>query len=212
MGTGGSTQSTTGSSATSGSQNGTSSTNSGGTTNVNQNSSGTTISNPNLSQQFTQMQNGIPSQYNQLMYNASKPLYGQNQQTSFMGNLNQAYSQQSNQLMSQLAKRGALNSGGGAAALTGLATNKLGQQSNYLAQAPVLNQQYMNSTQGNLLGQGMGYKPLTGTTQTSSNQMTSLTDVQNFLNSLFNSNSNSNTNSSSTTKDSGTGLMGALGL
>jgi hypothetical protein len=203
---------TTTSGTTSGTQSGESSGTSGGTTSSNQTGTNLGITNWNLSPEFQSMQNNIPSQYRQLMYNASKPLLGQAQQTAYMGNLNQGYNQATQGLMSQLAKRGALNSGSAGAAMAGLAQGKMGQQSQYLAQAPVTNQQNSNSLMASLLSQGMGYKPMAGQTTYGQSQNTTLTDIANYINSIFNQSSSGTTNSTETQKQNATGLLGALGL
>ena len=216
LGSGSQTTTASGNSSQSGStsQSGTSNQTSGGTTAGSQSTNGLSSTDYNLSPQFQQMQNGIPAQWSQMMYNASKPILGQNQQTAYMGQVNQGYNQSAQNLMQMLAKRGALSSGSAGSALSNLAVNKMGQQGQYLAQAPVQNQQYSDAQQQAVMAQGMGYKPMVGQTTANQSQSYSLQDISNFINQLFSTQGTSTqtgTTNSTTTKG-GTGLMGAIGL
>ena len=154
------------------------------------------------------MQGLIPSQWQSMLYGASKPILGQAQQTAFMGQTNQGYNQASQNLMSQLAKRGALNSGSAGSALAGLAQGKMGTQAGYLAQAPVTNATNSQTQMQNLLGMGMNYKPVYGSSQSTTGQSTSLTDIANYINSLFNTNTSGTSSQTGTTKQNASGLLG----
>lgn len=131
---------------------------------------------PNIPQWYSTFLGSLPGQFQglsgMLTQNTQKPLYGPQQQANFQNNLNQTQGQNHQQLLSDLASRGALNSGRAATAETNLALGGQQQLSNYLTQVPQLNAQYQqqNSSQLlQLLGQMSGFTaPINafGSTQT----------------------------------------------
>lgn len=175
---------------------------------------------PNLPDWYKSFLAGMPAQFaglqQQLQQQATKPLYGAPQQAQFEQQMNQLYGQAGKDVTSQLAARGALNSGRAAQVQTGLDIGKAGQIGGYLAQVPLLNAQNQQAVQGQLLqnqGQMAGWNPTGafGSTTTGSS-------VQNTLNNLISALSG-NTSQTGTSQQTGTsksnqsggsGLLGKL--
>ena len=168
----------------------------------NNSSNGTSATNPNLPSWYNNFLQSLVPQYNQLSSLSSTPAIGQNQISQYVQGVNQQAGQATQQAMSQLAKAGALNSGRAAQTVTGIQLGKMNNINNYLAQVPTTNENQMFSQGASLLGQGMGFKAPYGQTNSNSN---------NSLSSLFNTSSNT---SGSNTKqsNSGSGLLGWLGI
>lgn len=137
---------------------------------------------PNLPQWYSSFLGSLPGQMSSLSgvlnHQASQPLYGAPQQAAFQNNLAHSQGAQQQQLNSQLASQGALNSGRAATMDTSLALGGQKQLGDYLAAVPQLNAQnsLANTSQlTQLLGQMAGFtSPITafGSTQTGSSNAT----------------------------------------
>jgi hypothetical protein len=121
---------------------------------------GSSTTSPNLPSWYTSFLSSIPGQYqtlaSQIASQSSKPLYGQPQQAAFQNNLNATQHQAQQQLTSQLASQGALNSGRAAQMQTGLALGGQEQLSDYLSKAPIMNAQNQQALQSQQLGVTQG--------------------------------------------------------
>lgn len=148
--------------------------------------------------------NTLLPQYQGLSYQASQPLIGQPQIASYQAGLNTQTGAAQQQILSQLAKSGALNSGRASTALTGLQLGKMNNLSNYLANVPVVNQQNSMQNGLNVWNAGNNFKVPYGT---------NYGNFSNSWNNAFNNNYATNTNTSSQTqRNSGSGIFGALGI
>ncbi len=121
-------------------------------------------STPNVPDWYKNFLSAIPGQYQglagQLQSQATKPLYGQQQQANFQNQLAHQTTNTSKDIQSQLASQGALNSGRSADVQTAAALGGQQQLSNYLAQVPQQNAQYQTQQQqalSNLIGQQQGF-------------------------------------------------------
>ena len=132
----------------------------GSTSGGNGTSSGnnTSTTTPNLPGWYNNFLQSLVPQYQQQMSQAQTPLLGPQQQAQFQQGVNQNYNQQSQQLQSQLAKSGALDSGRAATQQTQLGLGKLGQINQYNASVPVQNATFSQQYGNQLLGQGMNFK------------------------------------------------------
>lgn len=112
---------------------------SGSTTNQSQNQS---VTNPTQNGQVTDFRNSLYPQISQLMQKAAQPVYGQAQTAMQLNSLNSLADSSMKQLSSSLASRtGSLNSGAFAGGASGILQNRNSGIGQYLAQAPMLNQQ-----------------------------------------------------------------------
>ena len=200
MGSAPTSQTTTG--ASSGTSSNTSSTSGGNTTGA---TSGSTT-NPDLPSWYNTFIQSLPTQYQQQMAQAQTPVLGAQQQANYIQGVNQSYGNAMQQQMSQMAKSGQLNSGTAAQAMTGLQQGKLGNINQYMANVPLQNAQFSQQYGNQLLGQGMNFKAPYGQTSTGFNNA-----FQNYLGNSTSSNQQQQ-QQQSTTKNSGSGLMGALGF
>jgi len=164
---------------------------------------------------LSQFYGGIPQQYAQLGQQMGQqgqsPLYGPAQQANFQQGLNQQYGAAQNNILSQLASRGALNSGRAAEVQTGLGLGEAAQMGNYMAQTPLLNAQFRQSAlgqQGNLLANAAGYRPPVVGQQTAQSQTTQ--QIQDFINQVLGSSQSSGTSSGTQTQQQTGGLLQSL--
>jgi hypothetical protein len=138
--------------------------------------------------------------FSQQMSQAQTPLLGNPQIASYMNGVNQTFGGANQTLLSQLAKNGQLNSGGGAQAQTALELGKLNNINGYMANVPVQNKTFSQTYGNPLLSTGMGFSlPVSAFGSTSTN----------FGNTSGNTSTNSNSSNQSTTKQ-GSGLLGKL--
>jgi len=154
---------------------------------------GQTTSTPNLPSWYSNFLQSLPGQFQglsqTLSQNATKPLYGPQQQASFFQSVDQQKGQDQMQLNSQLASQGALNSGRAAEMNTSLMQGASQQKNNYLAQVPLMNAQYQSGQLGQLmqsLGLQSGFtSPINayGTTATTQGNTTSSNQVNSSANS-----------------------------
>lgn len=144
-----------------------------------QNSLGFNSTNPNVPDWYNQFLVNMPGQFqslgNQFGQLANHPLFGAPQQANFQENLNRSALGAQNNVMSQLAKSGALNSGRAATSLMGIQNNKTNQLGNYLNNATLQNAQFKSSqlqNQGNVLNAASNFKIPLGQTSNSSSNVT----------------------------------------
>lgn len=180
---------------------------------------------PNLPGWYSSFLSSIPGQYASLAKaftaNANTPLLGAPQQAAFQNNLNQTQSQMAQALTSQLASRGALNSGNASQMQTQLALGGQKQLSDYLAQVPVTNAAYK---QQNLQGlaslasaEGGFTSPISafGTTTTgqqtgTTNQNSSSQSLTDLINNFLQSSNSTGTSDSTGTSQTSTNLFSSL--
>ncbi len=184
---------------------------------------------PNLPGWYSSFLQSLPGQYQSLTSaltkNINTPLYGAPQQAAFQNDLAHSQGAAQQQLNSQLASRGALNSGRADIMDTNLALGGQKQLGDYLAAVPGMNAQYQNQNIGqlsSLLGQQAGFSsPIGAFGTTQSGTQDSLNQL---INNLFATNSQSgvqtgtqsgqtsNNSSTSTTPNIlGGALAGGLG-
>src|SRR5262249_39268837 len=168
----------------------------------NASSNSTSAISPNLPDWYSKFLQGLPSQFNQLLYQTSQPAIGQQQIAQYQQNLDRQVGNATQQTMSQLAKAGALNSGRAAQSITDLQLGKMGDMSNYLAQVPVINQQQMFNQGSQLLGQGFGFKAPYGQTNQNWNN--------NWNNSSVDTLSTNTSAQNQKNHNGGSGLLGAI--
>lgn len=177
-------------------------------------SAGQSTVTPNLPQWLTDFYQNIPGLYGnitgQLQSMAQQPLYGPRQQANFQQQLGQQYGQAQQNLLSNLASRGALNSGAGNIAQTQLALGQGQQLGNYLAQTPLLNAQYKQSVLGQLgnttANAGNFRPPVIGQT---TNDLQSFNDLMNSLQQMSSSGTQTQQTSGGLLQSLLGGLLGA---
>ena len=181
---------------------------------------------PNLPAWYSTFLSSLPGQYQSLQQtltqNSQKPLYGAPQQAAFQDNLNHQTGQLSQQLLSQLAAHGRLNSASGDQAQTQLALGSQKQLNDYLQAVPQLNAQNQLATTSQLnqlLGNQSGFtSPISAFGTTSTGNQTSLSDLITQALSQASGTSNSTGSTSSTTTPNilggllGGAINGGLGL
>lgn len=167
------TSTNTSSQAQQGSQYGTYTNTSGQTGQTQQQTQSTQTTNPNLPDWYSKFLAQIPGAYGSLFQQqqnlANRPLYGPQQQANFNNQVNRQTGQARQDILSQLASTGALNSTRAGEVLTGLDLGKIGQEANYAAQLPALNAQFQQGALGqlgNLVGNAANFRPPIGQTTT----------------------------------------------
>jgi hypothetical protein len=86
-----------------------------------------------------------------------KPIFGQAEQASFMGNLNDVANTASESLKQSLARSGALNSGRYAGGLANIQQARMGQAASYFANLPLQEEMARRQSAQGLLGLGMNW-------------------------------------------------------
>lgn len=190
-------------------------TNTGHTT---QSQMGTSVTNPDLPSWYSDFLSKLPAGYSSLYNQAGQglktPLYGPQQEANFREQVGRDVGASRQDLLSQLASSGALNSGRAGQAQTQLALGGVGKVSDYLTKVPLLNDQARQSALAQQLGvlnSASGFKIPYGST-TTNNQ----TSIQDIINQLFGSSTtdssgqtNSTSHSNQTEQTSG-GLLNSV--
>lgn len=100
---------------------------------------------------FMQAREALLGQMAQAFGQANKPLYGQQQQAAFMGDVNQLTQAAMQRLRSQMGSSGAFNSGRFAGGATDLQKNALNQIVDFNSKIPVMNRQYADQQKNGLM-------------------------------------------------------------
>ena len=131
------------------------------TSNVNQNTtgsqSGESWQKAFESPYFSQFRESLAPMFQAEYAKTQKPIFGQAQQASFMGNLNDIANSASESLKQSLARSGALNSGRFAGGLEGIERQRMNQQANYFANLPMQEEMARRQSAQGLLGLGMNW-------------------------------------------------------
>lgn len=122
-----------------------------------------------------QMQQGMAPQYQSLIAEANKPVYGDAQKASYMENLNDLANSATSHLSSTLAGSGQLNSGQFGKQAMGIEQQKFGQESNFFSQLPAMERQAHMQNMLGVLGAANGFATSapTGSISTGSSSGTS---------------------------------------
>lgn len=114
-------------------------------------------STPNEPDYFSQFRQGLIPQFQNAVFNASKPVFGQGQMAQYLSNLNGEASGAGNRLKQMLAKTGGLNSGRYATGLSNIESGRLGAIGKFNQQLPFMEQQGKNERLNSLLGIGTNF-------------------------------------------------------
>lgn len=141
-------------------------------TQSNQSQNGNSASVPVQADWVAALQKSLGGSASSLVQQAGMPVFGSAQKSTFLNDLNSNTDASRNGIASQLASRGALNSGAVASSFTNLDLNRNAQISNYNTQTPLLNQQAQQSNLARALTTAGGISSLAPTGQLTSSSQT----------------------------------------
>jgi len=127
-------------------------------------------------------------QYQRGLQQTQQPLYGQGQIANYLSNLNDLANRSIQSLQGNLARTGGLNSGALASGATQIGLGRMGQQSNFLANVPLMNRQAMlqgAQAYGGLGNQLLSLAPRTQTTQQTGQESGTSRQTQSYTPSLL---------------------------